>query len=41
MIYKNLNTIVKADKIEFDLVAKNSKISMYEKLDNIKIINKK
>ena len=41
VIYKNLNTIVKADKIEFDLVAKNSKISMYEKLDNIKIINKK
>jgi hypothetical protein len=39
--YQNYDTMILADKIEVDLISKNSKISMFKKLDNIKIINKK
>ena len=41
IIYINLNTILRADKIEIDLITKNSKIFMYDKSKNIEIINKK
>ena len=41
IIYINLNTILRADKIEIDLITKDSKIFMYDKSKNIKIINKK
>jgi len=41
IIYKNLNTTLRADKIEIDLITKDSKVFMYDKSKNIKIINKK
>ena len=41
IIYKNLDNTLQADKIEIDLNTKNSKIFMYDKSKNIKIINKK
>jgi hypothetical protein len=41
IIYKNINTTLRADKIEIDLITKNSKIFMYDKSKNIKIKNKK
>ena len=41
IIYINLNTILRADKIEIDLITKDSKIFMYDKSKNIEIINKK
>ena len=41
IIYKNLNTTLQADKIEIDLVTKDTKIFMNDKSKNIKIINKK
>ena len=41
IIYKNLDNTLHADKIEIDLITKNSKIFMYDKSKNIKIINKK
>ena len=41
IIYKNLDNTLQADKIEIDLITKNSKIFMYNKSKNIKIINKK
>ena len=41
IIYKNLDNTLQADKIEIDLITKNSKIFMYDKSKNIKIINKK
>ena len=41
IIYKNLDNTLQADKIEVDLNTKNSKIFMYDKSKNIKIINKK
>ena len=37
--YKNLNTKLEADKIEIDLLTKNSKIFMYDKSKKIKIIS--
>ena len=37
--YKNLNTKLQADKIEIDLITKNSKISMNDKTKKIKIIS--
>ena len=39
VIYKNLNTRLDADKVEFDLITKNSKIFMKNKSDKVKIIN--
>tara|TARA_B110000238_G_C16062624_1_gene411235 strand:- start:83 stop:673 length:591 start_codon:yes stop_codon:yes gene_type:complete len=36
--YKNLNTELQADKIEVDLVTKNTKIFMYNKTEKVKII---
>jgi lipopolysaccharide assembly outer membrane protein LptD (OstA) len=39
IIYKNLNTKLEADKIEIDLITKNSKIYMNEKEKKIKITN--
>ena len=39
IIYKNLNTKLEADKIEINLITKNSKIYMNEKEKKIKITN--
>jgi lipopolysaccharide assembly outer membrane protein LptD (OstA) len=39
IIYKNLNTKLEADKIEIDLITKNSKIFMNKKSKKIKITN--
>ena len=39
VIYKNLNTRMQADKIEIDLITKNSKIFMDNKTDKVKIVN--
>jgi lipopolysaccharide assembly outer membrane protein LptD (OstA) len=39
IIYKNLNTSLEADKIEFDLLTKNSKIFMYKDSKKVKIIS--
>ena len=39
IIYKNLNTQLEADKIDIDLITKNSKIFMNKKTKKIKIIN--
>ena len=38
IIYKNLNTELRADRIEIDLVTKNSKILMDKKTKKVKII---
>ena len=40
IIYKNLNSKLLADKIEIDLITKDSKIFMYDKSDKVKIIKK-
>lgn len=40
VVYKNLNTTLEADKIEIDLLTKNSNIYMNNKFEKIKIINK-
>jgi len=37
--YKNLNAVLEADKIEIDLITKNSKISMNNKSDKVNIIS--
>jgi len=37
--YKNLNTKLQADKIEIDLITKNSKIFMFDKSNKIKIVS--
>jgi len=39
IIYKNLNTKLEADKIEVNLITKNSKIFMNNISDTVKIIN--
>jgi hypothetical protein len=39
VIYKNLNTRLDADKVKIDLITKNSKIFMRNKLNKVKIIN--
>ena len=36
IIYKNLNTMLHADKIDIDLITKNSKIYMFDKSKKIK-----
>ena len=38
IIYKNLNTELRADRIEIDLVTKNSKILMNKKTKKVKVI---
>ena len=39
IVYKNLNTKLQADKIEIDLITKNSKIFMNNKFDKINIVS--
>jgi lipopolysaccharide assembly outer membrane protein LptD (OstA) len=39
VIYKNLNTMLYADKIDIDLISKNSKIYMFDKSKKVKIKN--
>ena len=41
VVYKNLNTTLQADKIEMDLVTKNSNIYMNNKFRKVKVTNKK
>ena len=38
IIYKNLNTELRADRIEIDLVTKNSKVFMNKKTKKVKVI---
>jgi len=38
IIYKNLNTKLQADKVEIDLITKNSRIFMNNKLDKVSIM---
>ena len=38
IIYKSLNTELRADKIEIDLITKNSKIFMNENTKKVKVI---
>ena len=40
IIYKKQNTMLTADRLEIDLITKNSKIFMDNKSEKIKIINK-
>ena len=37
IIYKNLNTELRADRVEIDLITKNSKIFMDEKIKKVKV----
>ena len=39
VIYKNLNTMLYADKIDIDLISKDSKIFMFDKSKKVKIKN--
>jgi len=39
IIYKNLNTKLKADKMEINLITKNSKIFMNNNSDSVKIVS--
>ena len=39
VLYKNLNTSLKADEIKIDLITKDTKIYMNDKSKKIKIIN--
>ena len=41
IVYNKPGTNLKADRLEIDLITKNSKIFMYNKTEKIKIINKK
>ena len=41
IIYKNLNTVLEADKVEIDLITKNSKIFMNDKSKKVKIESQK
>ena len=41
VVYKNLNTTLEADKIEFNLLTKNSNVYMNNRFEKIKITNKK
>jgi len=40
IFYKNLNTSLQADRVEVDIITKNSKIFMNNKSDKIEVINK-
>ena len=39
VVYKNLNTLLEADKVEIDLATNNSKIFMNKKSEKVKIIS--
>ena len=39
IVYKNLNTKLEADKMEIDLITKNSKIFMNNASDTVKIVS--
>ena len=39
VVYKNLNTMLYADKIDIDLISKDSKIYMFDKSKKVKIKN--
>ena len=39
VVYKNLNTQLYADKIEMDLITKNSKIFMKNKSEKVKVVS--
>ena len=39
IVYKNLNTKLQADKVEIDLITKDSKIFMYDKYKKVKIMS--
>ena len=39
VIYKNLNTVLYADKIDIDLISKDSKIYMFNKSEKVQIKN--
>ena len=39
VVYKNLNTMLYADKIDIDLISKKSKIYMFDKSQKVKIKN--
>ena len=39
IVYKNLDIKMLADKIEVDLITKNTKILMYDKSDKVKVMN--
>ena len=41
IVYNKPGTNLKADRLEIDLITKNSKIFMYNKTEKIKIINNK
>ena len=41
VIYKNINTVLNADRLEIDLITKNSRIFMEDKYEKIKILVKK
>ena len=41
VVYKNLNTSIQADKIEIDLITKNSKIYMNNTFKKIKVTSKR
>ena len=40
IIYTNINTVLNADRLEIDLITKNSKIFMDNKNEKIKILIK-
>ena len=40
VIYKNYNTKLNADRVEMDLITKNSKIFMYDKSKKVNIFFK-
>ena len=41
VIYKNINTVLNADRLEIDLITKNSRIFMEDKYEKIKILVEK
>ena len=41
VIYKNINTVLNADRLEIDLITKNSRIFMEDKYEKIKVLVEK
>ena len=41
VVYKNINTVLNADRLEIDLITKNSRIFMEDKYEKIKILVEK
>lgn len=39
VVYKNLDTKLEADKVEVDLITKNSKVFMYNSSNTVKLVN--